>query len=636
MRRPEKRTLGLRKEGKDEPIVWPTTASSLDLYKHKDTERPEDGWRFDEETALVTNEGKKSLKKERRKRRERRTGTIQARRQADDLASRAMFHINNVVERLEGRIQCPESGGSGSPGSLRRTAQRTVGTRGECDTCRFQHSEDDSESEAVIRRFRLVIRRGYRMASPKLYLWLSLLAIAFVILLCTGFDSMDNGILTLESLKPAAMIVNYAINSREVEETHDRLADHVCNGKRIYMYELPSRFNVDFYLNKTMCRVGLMAWLDLCGRFEHGGYGLRYLNESQYEGQWDQDWYDTDSYMLEVIFHHRLQTYPCRTMDPHEADAFFIPYYPGIDALLLLYEKPDLHDTWDKRMAFGSELVNWMEDNAHEFWHKYQGRDHFMMLGRTCWDFRMLPHWGTGWVYQPYISNVTQLLMEREPTTDNELGIPYPTSFHPSSQERLWSWILEVQRSEREYLMTYVGAPRPWLDWSVRGILSNQCKQAGNQTCQQVDCSVIICSHNPIAIYKAFIKSDFCLQPRGDSSTRRSTFDCLISGAIPVFFHPDSAYTQYQWHLPEDPSTYSVYISEDDLKAGVTIAKVLKGYSPDRIRQMRKTIVSLIPQLIYNNYSNDIRGTAKDAFELSIEKVVERITDYKKSMRLTG
>ncbi|BFI41560.1 xyloglucan galactosyltransferase MUR3 [Marchantia polymorpha subsp. ruderalis] len=503
-------------------------------------------------------------------------------------------------------------------GSCRRTTSRA--------SHEFACRLDESEA-GTIERFHRAMKKGSKMPSPKLYLWICLLAIALIILICTGFDSVDTGYLSLESLKPA-LIVSYAINSKEVED-----ADSVCRGRRVYMYELPSKFNVDFYLNKTMCREGLMAWLDLCGRFEHGGYGLRYLNRTQYEGQWDEHWYDTDSYMLEVIFHTRMQSYPCRTLDPSRADAFFIPYYTGVDALLMLYEKPDLSDTIDKRANFGSEIVEWMDKNAHQYWHKYQGRDHFMLWGRTCWDFRLQKYWGTGFVDRQYIFNTTNLMMEREPTTENEQAIPYPTGFHPSSPERLWSWILEVQRSERNFLMAYVGAPRPELDWSVRGILSTQCAKAGNKTCNMVDCHEITCSHNPLAIYKAFLKSNFCLQPRGDSSTRRSTFDCMIAGSIPVFFHPDSAYTQYTWHLPQDPTSYSVYISEDDLKAGVTISKVLRGYSQERIHKMRKTIISIIPNLIYNDYSNDIRSASKDAFELSIEKVVERITDYKKSVK---
>ncbi|KAL2607431.1 hypothetical protein R1flu_026004 [Riccia fluitans] len=471
------------------------------------------------------------------------------------------------------------------------------------------------------------------MLLPRIFFGLFCLAIAEIILFHTDSKWTDCGLVILEALKPGRHIVSDVHSPLEEEKEHETSVE--CHGRRIFMYDLPSKFNVNYYLNETLCRGGLMAWMDLCERFQHGGYGRRYyLAENEYEGQWDGDWYDRDFYMLEAIFHSRMLTYTCRTLDPKKADAFFVPYYTGIDALPLLYAKPNTFDTFEKRKAFGSEIVDWLDQNAHEFWHKYQGRDHFIMLGRTCSDFRPRREWGTGWVDRPYMSNVVQLTIESE--KENEQAVPYPTAFHPSSPERLRSWVSEVERAERTFLVVYVGAPRPELDWSIRGIVSRECKEAGNTSCHMVDCSKLTCSHSPVLIYKTFLQSNFCLQPRGDSATRRSTFDCMIAGSIPVFFHRDSAYSQYTWHLPQDPSSYSVFISEDELKDAKSILKVLESYFPERIQKMRDTILSFIPNLIYNNFSNSISSNQKDAFELSIERVLERIADSMKGLRATG
>ncbi|XWS09224.1 hypothetical protein CRYUN_Cryun40dG0067200 [Craigia yunnanensis] len=38
---------------------------------------------------------------------------------------------------------------------------------------------------------------------------------------------------------------------------------------------------------------------------------------------------------------------------------------------------------------------------------------------------------------------------------------------------------------------------------------------------------------------RVFQSSIFCLQPLGDSYTRRSIFDSILAGCIPVLFHPD-------------------------------------------------------------------------------------------------
>jgi hypothetical protein len=80
---------------------------------------------------------------------------------------------------------------------------------------------------------------------------------------------------------------------------------------------------------------------------------------------------------------------------------------------------------------------------------------------------------------------------------------------------------------------------------------------------------------------RVFESSSFCLQPRGDTLTRRSTFDAILAGCIPVFFHPGSAYTQYTAHLPKDPNSYSVLIMHTDVTGrNVSIEDTLSNISP--------------------------------------------------------
>jgi hypothetical protein len=50
------------------------------------------------------------------------------------------------------------------------------------------------------------------------------------------------------------------------------------------------------------------------------------------------------------------------------------------------------------------------------------------------------------------------------------------------------------------------------------------------------------------------------LQPPGDSATRKSLFDCLLAGAIPVLFDNMTAAQQHQWHLPRDTASYAITI----------------------------------------------------------------------------
>jgi len=130
-------------------------------------------------------------------------------------------------------------------------------------------------------------------------------------------------------------------------------SDHVCRGKRIYIYDLPPEFNSDLV---ARCRYGITSWLNFCPHTSNDGLGATLDCEEKLpwkfappgltttttttavsDDAFTKGWYKTDPYMLELIFHSRLQSYPCRTSNSAIADVFFIPYYTGLDALRYLY-----------------------------------------------------------------------------------------------------------------------------------------------------------------------------------------------------------------------------------------------------------------------------------------------------------
>ncbi|CAM6122365.1 unnamed protein product [Calypogeia fissa] len=406
--------------------------------------------------------------------------------------------------------------------------------------------------------------------------------------------------------------------------------DQSCEGRRVYMYELPPEFNI-IAQDSTRCNRSLIPWMDICPRFRNEGFGAD-LHSSESSTRAldpefdDSDWYDTDFYMLDVIFHSRMKRYRCLTQNASKADALYVPHYTGILALDYLYgSRP-----YEERKWFGKDLIDWLERNGGESWRRYAGKDHFLAMGRTTWDFRIGETWGTAFSELPHVANMTSLMIESSSRFSREQAIPYLTAFHPSSSKRLYRWIETVTNSKRRYLFSYVGAPRDDPS-SVRGIMISSCNTAGKAVCSFVDCSVTSCSHDPVPAYKSFLRSHFCLQPRGDSHTRRSTFDCLISGAIPVFFHVSSAYTQYSWHLPRDPKSYSVFVDEEDLKRGVSIEHVLRSYSQETIEDMQKTIVSMIPNLLYFDCRKDGCSSMRemDAFDLTVEGLLAKVAHLK-------
>ncbi|MCI27488.1 xyloglucan galactosyltransferase KATAMARI1-like, partial [Trifolium medium] len=165
------------------------------------------------------------------------------------------------------------------------------------------------------------------------------------------------------------------------------------------------------------------------------------------------------------------------------------------------------------------------------------------------------------------------------------------------------------------------GAPRRAFKNDFRAILLNQCRDSGG-SCRTVDCGGSRCANGTAAITETFLDSDFCLQPRGDSFTRRSIFDCMVAGSIPVFFWRRTAYLQYQDFLPDEPGSYSVYIDRNAVKNGTSVVKtVLESYTKEEVKKMREKVIEYIPRMVYAKHNKGIEGI-KDAFDYAIDGVL--------------
>lgn len=146
-------------------------------------------------------------------------------------------------------------------------------------------------------------------------------------------------------------------------------------------------------------------------------------------------------------------------------------------------------------------------------------------------------------------------------------------------------------------------------------------------SCRVVDCSIAQCYDGAPEIMEAFLDSNFCLQPKGDGSTRRSFFDCMLAGSIPVYFWRGSFEGQYEWHLPRDASTYSVFIDNNIVRNDTSIIKrALSKYSEKDVRKMREKIIDFLPKLLYTKSNTYL----DDAFDIAMEGVLKRFKYLKK------
>ncbi|GKV01703.1 hypothetical protein SLEP1_g14242 [Rubroshorea leprosula] len=395
-----------------------------------------------------------------------------------------------------------------------------------------------------------------------------------------------------------------------------------CGGRYIYVHDLPSRFNEDMLKE---CK-SLSLWTNMCKFTSNSGLGPPLENV---EGVFSNTgWYATNQFAVDVIFNNRMKQYECLTNDSSIAAAIFVPFYAGFDIARYLWG----YDI-SKRDAASLDLVDWLMKRPE--WGIMGGQDHFLVAGRITWDFRRLTDgetdWGNKLLFLPAARNMSMLVVESSPWNANDYGIPYPTYFHPAKDADVFTWQDRMGKLERKWLFSFAGAPRPDNPKSIRGQIIDQCKKSKVGKLLECDFGESKC-HSPSSIMQMFQSSLFCLQPQGDSYTRRSAFDSMLAGCIPVFFHPGSAYTQYTWHLPKNYSTYSVFIPEDDIrKRNVSIEERLRQISPEQVKIMRENVINLIPRLVYADPRSKLE-TFKDAFDVSVQAVIDRVTRLRKNI----
>lgn len=319
--------------------------------------------------------------------------------------------------------------------------------------------------------------------------------------------------------------------------------------------------------------------------------------------------------------------YDCLTDNSAEAAAIYVPYYAALDIGRHLWNQ-----TMEVRDALMNEMLQWLRSRPE--WAARGGQDHFIVVGRATWDLRRKKDedsdWGGKFMLVPETKNMTVLIVEaliEEYTArqSNEFGVPFPTYFHPSKLSDIITWQEKIRHVTRPHLFSFTGARRKNHTASaIRDQVIEQCIESPR--CELLECGTYggKC-RSPVSVMSLFQDSVFCMQPPGDSYTRRSTFDSMLAGCIPVFFHHNTAHEQYKWHLPRDHTKYSVYIPEDTVRNGtVKIEDVLVSYSAEQIEAMRNEIINMIPKFVYADPRYKVEGI-RDAFDISVDSVIERM-----------
>uniref|UniRef100_A0ACD5VDX3 Uncharacterized protein n=1 Tax=Avena sativa TaxID=4498 RepID=A0ACD5VDX3_AVESA len=394
----------------------------------------------------------------------------------------------------------------------------------------------------------------------------------------------------------------------------------LCAGRYVYMYDLPPRFNADLARD---CR-RMSASTDMCRHVVNDGFGPPMTDGASLP---ESGAYATDQYMLELIFHARMRQYECLTADPAAAAAVYVPFYAEFD-LAMTIDNSDM----SVRNALPRDLVDWLARRPE--WRAMGGRDHFMLASRPTWDLLCDPSgggYGNSLMTYPAIRNMTVLAWEASPRHGNDFAVPYPSHFHPSSDAQVVAWQSRMRGQERQRLWCFAGGPRHESRKTGRNQIIEQCRRSsrcallGKEAATKQPGLYTQGEYLPSHAMRLLESAEFCIQPRGDSYTRKSIFDTILAGCIPVFLHPISAYVQYTWYLPRDYRTYSVFIPQRDvLDRNASIEEVLTRIPPAKVAQMREEVIRLIPTVMYRDPA--AKGMKiKDAFDIAVERVIGRV-----------
>ncbi|KAM0862654.1 hypothetical protein ACQ4PT_045117 [Festuca glaucescens] len=345
-----------------------------------------------------------------------------------------------------------------------------------------------------------------------------------------------------------------------------------CAGRYVYMYDLPPRFNTDLARD---CR-RLSASTDMC---------------------------------------------------KHVANDHFSA---GFDAAMN-QDNSDL----TVRDALPQDMADWLARPPE--WRAMGGRDHFMLVGRCTWDFLRGPDggWGNALMTYPAIRNMTVLSVKASPWHGNDFAVPFPSHFHPSSDAEVIAWQHRMRRLERQRLWCFAGYSQPSSKRTVRAQIMEQCGRSRRYAIlgeAAASATTTLGNYWPGHAMRLLESAEFCLQPRGDGFTRKSTFDAILAGCIPVFFHPVSVYLQYMWHLPREYRSYSVFIPRDDLVGqNLSIEEVLRKIPSEKVVRMREEVIRLIPTVMYRDAAAK-RMQFKDAFDVAIERVIDRVAKRRRAV----
>ena len=421
--------------------------------------------------------------------------------------------------------------------------------------------------------------------------------------------------------------------------------EHNPKSFKIYIYKLPAELNEG--LEKCVSK----RFSDPCFNTGHGGLGEYMYSESGLEI------HRTWQFSLEVILHHRLLNSSMRTHEPDQADVFYIPYYGAVDCfckyeenkptikLLVKFLRHQKYFRSDKMQVLSLGKIEREQASkscsllrSHELHNvtfigiEQESNDVSRLLwGRSKSPLIVAPYPSYGHLHQgEETSYIDQLYTQPRPVT--VLLAASSRLSNPLRHELLKQFTNHStsKRPEEYYRDKYQS------NTISNTTFNNHSDNANDTTTYNNSTKIISISriwlvtpecrkthHNNTL--KWMQNSVFCLQPPGDSPTRKSFYDAVVAGCIPVIFTSNKRVI-YPFERQVDYRKLTVQLPVQWLKNNATaILRTLETMSKDIVSEKQSYLMSVLVKLQYSVLiQGDNMTTPGDAVDMIVDEIKHR------------
>lgn len=332
--------------------------------------------------------------------------------------------------------------------------------------------------------------------------------------------------------------------------------------------------------------------------------------------------HDVGQFSLFNIFLASLSRHPQRTLDPNEADLFFITananssedwsqeICPHADTLVQLL--PYLNASSARRHFWLDPTVGWKPHTCLSFNagpdSDSQGEKLLAATTKMALEDRACAP-----ANDPEIAGEWKVKMgfRGPPSAYNLHSIPYPSILSGLGADdlRTWNDLLSAPRQRRHLVSASWGPHGTGWTMDMREKLRKQCE--ASEVCSFSDLDGLREITNTELVLDEKLHSTFCLEPTGDTISRKGIVDDIIAGCIPVLLSGLQA-RLWPWHVGHW-ETVAVTLEWPH----ENVIGYLANMPAREIERLQDNMESLIPRLTYSapgsSRPNDALETALQA-----------------------